>query len=307
MPKLSPLARMRLFPFLPPDPDSKENACPVARFPTLRLGDLIVDDEDSFSHVGLYGDLRALVEASDHRFMVLRSHVRQASWDRAAFLNLTFWHAAEPVDVLVDEHIAADVVGHVGWHLLASRHLAPAKTRGGGLAPATLLLSEAIASAFDMYLVGRLLGHRPESEFLQTQVPTMADVAEGAGMGEEAFEAMLESVSADPERAFEDLRALLFDAAMALYGCSDVEGAAKVLDDLEDRRFAPLLHHYELSNWVLDARAYGAAGDTGEQALGVDRTLREVPVALDWLEKHWVRPEVDRSTEKHPPRRARPR
>lgn len=279
----------------------------MAIFPTLKLGDLIVDDEDSFSHVALYGDLRALVEASDHRFMVLRKNVRQASWDRAAFLNLTYWHAAEPVDVLVDEHIAADVVGHVAWHLLASRNLAAEEPRRGGLAPATLLLSEAIASAFDMYLVGRLLGHRPDSEFLQTQVPAMADVAESAGMREEDFEAMLDTVSRDPERAFEDLRSLLFDAALALHACSDVAGAARVLDGLEDRRFAPLLHHYELSNWVLYSRAYGAAGDTGEQALAVDRTLREAPVALDWLEKHWVRPAVDGRAVMHPPRRASPR
>lgn len=281
----------------------------MANFPTLRLGDLIVDDEASFSHVGLYGDLRAIVEASDHEFMVLRRNVRQASWDRAAFLNLTYWHAAEPVDVLVDEHIAADVVGHVAWHLLASQNLAPSSEAAikGALAPATLLLSEAIASAFDMYLVGRLLGHRPDSDFLQTQVPAMADVAEGAGMGEEAFEAMLESVSADPERAFEDLRALLFDAALALHGCSDVAGAARVLDGLEDRRFAPLLHHYELSNWVLYSRAYGATGGTGEQALGLDRALREAPVALEWLEKHWVRPAVDRRAVMHPPRRGIPR
>lgn len=287
----------------------------MAIFPTLRLGDLIVDDEASFAHVALYGDLRTIVEASDHKFMVLRKNVQQASWDRAAFLNLTYWHAAEPVDVLVDEHIAADVVGHVAWHLLASEHLAgitgssgtPDSERKGALAPATLLLSEAIASAFDMYLVGRLLGHQPDSDFLQTQVPAMADVAEGAGMSEADFEAMLEAVSRDPERAFEDLRALLFDAALALHACSDMERAAKVLDGLEDRRFAPLLHHYELSNWVLYSRAYGAAGDTGERALGLDRTLREAPVALEWLEKHWVRPAVDRRAVTHPPRRARPR
>ena len=281
----------------------------MAIFPTLRLGDLIVDDEASFAHVSLYGDLRAIVEASDHKFMVLRKNVQQASWDRAAFLNLTYWHAAEPVDVLVDEHIAADVVGHVAWHLLASEHIAGTaeKDSKGALAPATLLLSEAIASAFDMYLVGRLLGHKPDSDFLQTQVPAMADVAEGAGMSEADFEAMLESVSQDPERAFEDLRALLFDAALALHGCSDVERAAKVLDGLEDRRFAPLLHHYELSNWVLYSRAYGAAGDTGERAARLDRTLREAPVALEWLEKHWVRPAVDRRAVLHSPRRARPR
>ncbi len=277
----------------------------MATFPSLKLTDLVIDDEASFSHVGLYADLHRVVVESDHRFLVLRGNVRRATWDRAAFLNLTFWHAHEPVDVLVDEHIAADVIGHVGWHLLAARHLAPEGARG--MAPATLLLSEAIASAFDLYLVGRLLGHRPDAEFLETQVPALAEQAEGAGMGEEAFEAMLQTIADDPERAFEDLRALLFDAAMALYGCEDAVTAARVLEGMEDRRFSEILHHYELSNWVLYCRAHGAPGEPEGPARDLDRTLREAPVALDWLEKNWVRPALDRGTVAHPSRRAKPR
>jgi hypothetical protein len=277
----------------------------VATFPSLKLADLVVDDEASFSHVGLYADLHRVVAESDHRFLVLHGNVRRATWDRAAFLNLTFWHALEPVDVLVDEHIAADVVGHVAWHLLAARNIAPEGS--GGMAPATLLLSEAIASAFDLYLVGRLLGHRPDSEFLETQVPAMAEQAVGAGMDEEAFEAMLQTIADDPERAFEDLRALLFDAATALYACEDAASAARVLEGMEDRRFSEILHHYELSNWVLYCRAYGAPGEPDRAARDLDRTLREAPVALDWLEKNWVRPALDRSTVTHPSRRAKPR
>ena len=39
--------------------------------------------------------------------------------------------------------------------------------------PEGFLLGESIASAFDMYLVGRLLGHSPDASFLETQVPAM--------------------------------------------------------------------------------------------------------------------------------------
>lgn len=276
----------------------------MAKLPTIRLADLVVDDEASFSHVGLYGDLRRVVAESDHRFLVLRGRVRRATWDRALFLNLTFWHAAEATDVLVDEHIPADVVAHVAWHLLAARHLA-----GEGRAPsaAAMLLSEAIASAFDLYLVGRLLGHRPDADFLQTQVPAMADCAESAGMSADDFEAMLAGVAEDPERAFEDLRALLFDAATALARCEDVADAALVLDGLEGRRFAPLLHHYELSNWVLYTRAYAAAEQESDPARAVDTALRSAPVALDWLDAHWVRPAIERGSQDAPARRPRPR
>ena len=67
----------------------------------------------------------------------------------------------------------ADVVAHAAWHYLAARALAPAA--GRSLSVDALFLGEAIASAFDVYLVGRLLGHAPRSTFLETQVPAMAE------------------------------------------------------------------------------------------------------------------------------------
>lgn len=279
--------------------------CAAVALPTARLDDLRVDDEASFSHVALYDDLRRVVAGSDHRFLLLRRNVRRATWDRALFLNLTFWNAALPVDVLVDEHIPADVVAHVGWHLLAARSLA--SPGGGPLTVPAMLLGEAIASAFDLYLVGRLLGHRPDADFLQTQVPAMADCAEAAGMSEGDFEAMLATVADDPDRAFEDLRALLFDAATALVACEDVASAALVLEGLEGRRFAPLLHHYELSTWILHARTYGAKEQGGDRARAIDEALRSAEVALDWLDEHWVRPEIERIAPDRSGRRVRTR
>lgn len=269
----------------------------MAKFPRLSLSDLIIDDEASFSHVELYSLLRAIVAGSDHRFVVLQGNVRRATWDRALFLNLTYWHAAEAREVLPDEHIAADVVAHIAWHRLAAANLAD---ESGRLSAESLLLSEAIASAFDLYLVGRLLGVRPDAEFLQTQVPAMADSAAGAGMSEEDFEQMLESVAADPERAFEDLRALLFDCAVALHGCDDLTGAALVLEKHENRRFIELLHHYELSNWILYCRAYGGQKLQEGRAKELDTALREAPVALDLLEARWVRPAALRLTQGEP-------
>ncbi|MBK8259123.1 MAG: hypothetical protein IPK82_41510 [Polyangiaceae bacterium] len=271
--------------------------------PTL-LTDLTIDDEGSFDHVALYADLKRVVEQSSHRFFVLRGRSRQTSWERAAFLNLTFWHADESMDVLVDKHIPADVVAHIAWHALASKHLS---TPGERPTVSALLVSEAIASAFDLYLVGRLLGHQPDSEFLTTQVPQMAECAENAGMTEAAFEDLLGGVAADPEKAFEDLRALLVDAAEGLYKCRGAEQAAGALDALEDRRFSAILHHYELSNWVLYARAYGRPSTDDDPARACDQMLRKSKVALDWLEEHWVRPALDAAPREHSSRRARPR
>jgi len=225
----------------------------------------------------------------DYRFKVPDGG---ATWNQVVFLNLTFWDPAAQGDVLADASLPADAVAHVAWHHVARRALGPSSSSADGL-----LFAEAIASAFDLYLVGRLLGHASESQFLDTQVPAMAEVADAAGLPEDRFEALLQAVSADPERAFEDLRALLFDAATALVACASVESAAAALVRFEGHRFAALLHHYELSNWILFARAYAPSALAPDPAVrAVDAALRAAPVALEWLEREWLTPHRSATT-----------
>ncbi len=215
-------------------------------------------------------------------------------------MNLTFWDASEGGDVLVDDAIPADVVAHVAWHDLTRRALAAAPGERRAPSAEGLFLGESIASAFDLYLVGRLLGHAPESEFLETQVPAMASIAESAGLNEDAFEALMAAVAADPERAFEDLRQLLFDASIALFRCRSTGEASDALAPFDARRFGALLHHYELSTWILYAKAYAAKPDPGsdasdaEAALAIDASLRGAPISLDWLTERWIRPDDPR-------------
>jgi hypothetical protein len=258
------------------------------RFRSLTLDELQIDDERSFKHVALYDALKQALRRDGYRFRVMTPG-RGASWDRALFLNLTFWDGGAQGDVLKDEHLDADVVAHVAWHHLAHKAL-EAKEKGAARTVPATLLAESIASAFDLYLVGRLLGHAPEASFLETQVPAMAEVAAAAGLNDDDFEELLEEVAADPDRAFEDLRALLFDVCTALLDCAGVVEAAEVIARFEGHRFAPLLHHYELSNWILSARALAgdraACGSAAAQA--VDEAIRRAPVALDWLEAAWL-------------------
>lgn len=254
------------------------------------LDELEIEDEASFGHVALYEDLKNVVLRTKCRFRVLPQADAQR-WDRALFLNLTFWGASDGGDVLVDEVIPADVVTHVAWHRLAASALVDAA--GGAPSAADLFLGEAIASAFDVYLVGRLLGHSPESTFLASQVPAMAESASQAGLSDDDFEALLGGVADDPERAFEDLRELLFDATTALTKCVGPDDASKTISRFDSHRFAPILHHYELSNWILYARAYAKSDvASSDRASGVDRELRNAPVALDWLAKNWVAPNL---------------
>ena len=267
-------------------PAMTKGAAPALEARTI--DELVIEDERSFRHVGLYADLKEILRRDAYRVRVLPESLA-GRWDRALFLNLTFWGNAGG-DVLDGDHIPADVVAHAAWHHLAARALA--SEAGAPLSAEALFLGEAIASAFDVYLVGRLLGHAPESSFLETQVPAMAEAAAAAGVTDEEFEAMLDGIARDPERAFEDLRALLTDATIALVTCESADAALGVLAPFDAHRFGPLLHRYELSNWVLYARAYaGAALGPDPRVREVDRALRgEKVVAIDWLTTSWVEP-----------------
>jgi hypothetical protein len=254
------------------------------RFRSLVLDDLHIEDERSFRHVGLYDELKQALRRDGYRFRVPEG--APVSWDRVVFLNLTFWDLGEQGDVLSTAAIPADVITHVAWHHLARKALERA---GAGVSADALFFGEAIASAFDMYLVGRLLGHAPDAQFLETQVPAMAEVAAAAGLSDEAFEALLQGIAADPERAFEELRQLLFDAATALVAARGVDEAAAVLGRFDGHRFGALLHHYEMSNWVLYARAYASEARAPDPAVrALDAALRAAPVSLGWLEREWL-------------------
>jgi hypothetical protein len=247
---------------------------------------ITIDDEGSFRHVGLYADLKEILRRERYGVRILPKPLENR-WDRALFLNLTFWGKDAGGDVLERDRIPADVVAHMAWHHLAARAL--------GTSADALFLGEAIASAFDVYLVGRLLGHAPESSFLESQVPAMAEAADAAGLSDEGFEATLDAIARDPDRAFEDLRALLFDVTTALVACDGAEDALAALAAFDGHRFASLLHRYELSNWVLYARAYagGALGpDDGVRA--IDRALRSAAASIDWLTAEWVTPALRR-------------
>jgi len=268
------------------------------QFRLVTLDDLTIDDRASFAGDAIYARLEAIVRRSGQRFRIPEGG-QTVSWDRALFLNLTYWNEDEGADVLTDDHIPADVVAHVGWHHVVSRELA--RRRSGSSAAtgpaqpsaAALFLGESIASAFDLYLVGRLLERAPDCDFVTTQIPLMAECAEEAGLPQAGFSALIEEVVRQPERAFEDLRALLVDAATTLVACPTATQAQAALEGFADRRFAPLLHHYQLSNWILYARAYADPLVTDPVASEVDRALRSAPVALEWLDRHFLEAPID--------------
>jgi hypothetical protein len=261
-------------------------------FRTVSLDELTIDDEPSLRSVALYGRLKQALRRSGYRFSIPAAGTK-ASWDRVLFLNLTYWGGPRAGDVLPDDHIPADVVAHVAWHHLANRRLGPRQDAPARPATAAvLMLAESIASAFDLYLVGRLLVTAPECDFITTQVPMMAACAEAAGLPAATFATLMEDVSREPERAFEEMRALLLDVVTALLSCTDADQAEEALNGFAARRFEPLLHHFELSNWILYARAHAAPPSPGDAVVAaLDAALRAAPIALDWLADHWLAPD----------------
>ncbi len=253
-------------------------------FEARTLDQLTIDDAASFKHVALYADLESVLRRDRYPFRVLPAS-QAGRWDRALCLNLTFWGSDGGGDVLVDDRIPADVVAHVAWHHLASRAL-PVSPREPQTSDA-MFLAESIASAFDVYLVGRLLGHAPRSSFLETQVPAMADAAAEAGASDADFEALLSDLASDPDAAFGDLRALLFDVSRQIVRCASAEDALAVFESADRHRFAMLLHRFELSNWALYARAYAACRTVPDpRVTAVDERLREGGLA--WLASAWL-------------------
>jgi len=253
---------------------------------TVSLEQLTIDDEAAFAGVPLYPRLKEVLRRSGHRFYVPAPGT-PASWDRALFLNLTYWNGEEGADVLCDEHLAADVVTHIAWHHLVGEQVA--RAAGAARSATAMLFAESIASAFDLHMLGRLWREAPGSEFVTTQVPIISEVAQEAGMTDDDFATLMTDVSDDPDRAFEDLRQLLFDAATSLLACRDVIEAQAQLERLAAHRFGALLHHYQLSNWILYSRAYATPAPAVDEVVrGFDARLRKEPAALRWLAENWV-------------------
>jgi hypothetical protein len=116
----------------------------------------------------------------------------------------------------------------------------------------------------------------------------MAEVAAAAGRSPEDFEALLHRMAEDPEGSFEELRELLFDVSIGLLYAGDVDRAEEVLSSLQGHVFAPILHHYDLSIWVLYARAHGTDLKQHAPLRKLDAKLREEARPLEWLVQHWL-------------------
>jgi hypothetical protein len=258
----------------------------AAGLTTRTVDELSIQDERAFRHVPLYAALKDALRRDGYMFRVLPR--ASARWNHALLLNLTYW-GGEGGDIIESDRVPADVIAHAAWHHLAARAVRGSVRAARGASSArpsceALFFGESIASAFDVYLVGRLLSASPRSAFLATQVPAMAAVAHDAGSPAKRFAALLETMARDPEASFESLRELLYDTALALVAAPAADDAHAILAHAAAHPFGALLHRYELSNWVLYARAYAArAVREVTRVRTFDEALRRAGRPLEWL------------------------
>lgn len=244
-----------------------------------RLSELTIRDERTFRHIALYERLKQRLLDDGYTFRVAAEPGGAEDWARALFLNLTYWKGDGGDDVLAEWALDADVVAHAAWHHAVGALLA----QDGPPSADALLFGEAVASAFDLYLLGRTFGRTRSSTFLDSAVPALIEAAMNAGLDEQAADALIQGVVDDPDAAFESLRALLFDVTTALVGCRDVDAAAAVLASVREHPFEPILHHYELSNWVLYAQAHSSSVAPDARVRALDAAMRAAPASVDWL------------------------
>jgi len=245
------------------------------------LGALKITDEGAFEGLPLYQRLRESLIDDGVSFYVAEGAI--AHEDAARVLNLAYWDPEADAEVLSEASLSADQLAHNAWHRVAYGKLGAAAA-----SPAGLLLAESIASASDLYWVGRLIGHAEGSEFLETQVPAMTDAAFAAGFDEADVERLLTEAAQDPTRAFEALRQLLFDTSMRLYRAQSLVDASACLSEAAAHPMGPLLHHYEISTWILFNRAYADRAAPDDEARRVDAELRAAPDAIAWLYDSWL-------------------
>jgi hypothetical protein len=244
------------------------------------LKSMRIPNERAFLRMPFYPALKQALQRYSFRILPAQQRHR---WDLALALNLTFWSAEGGGDIVVSQTIEPDVIAHIAWHHLTHRALA-----GTPQSADAMILGESIASAFDLFMLGHLLRTAPNSNFVTTQVSAMAETCNAAGLSARGFERLLAKVASDPEAAFKSLRELLFDCTTELLACSTAEQALRVFEHIAKHEYAPLLHRYELSNWVLYCRAY-AAKKQNPAARKIDQALRKTPSPLTWLTTNWLR------------------
>ena len=165
---------------------------------SVPVSELTIVDEQSFETLALYRALRTRMDEAEPVFLITDPNGDEG--ERARLLNLGFWDPSSFMEVLTEPVITADQLAHNALHHCGYGALGDAARSLEGL-----LLVESIASAMDIYWLGRLLAEAPYAEFLESQVPAISEAASGAGASSGSSLIYCNWLE-NPPKAFGDLR-----------------------------------------------------------------------------------------------------
>lgn len=158
-------------------------------------------------------------------------------------VNLLQWQVDQQLEYLDGDAVAADQVVHFALHHLWHRRI-------GSDHPFDLLFAECMASASDLYLLGKLSNGGEETDFLVDTLDSFGSYYE-IYSSESRLEKLVARILENPYQTMSAAVDYLFRLGVALLSPQiNLEALARFQDDL----LYPLAHHYNISNWILTIR-----------------------------------------------------
>jgi hypothetical protein len=176
---------------------------------------------------------------ANHRFAVIAE-----GRGMARLLNLLCWDAASGTEFLDDQEMPADQAIHMAIHQVIERDL-------GSTTPEHMLLAETIASASDLYLLGKLAKAGEETAFVTETMESFSFYYETYAAKAEHLETLLQAVLTSPFMAMSQVADFLFETGLLLF---QPLSNAEALRACTAHAFYPLIHHYNITNWIMAIR-----------------------------------------------------
>ena len=163
----------------------------------------------------------------------------------ARLINLVHWDVDARREYVDGTGIHADQVIHLAVHHVLS-HLSGSDT------PHAMLFAECLASATDLYLVGKLARVGHETDFVRDTLESFGMYYDMYAGDENAMETLITSLVDAPFQAMVRAADYLYRFGGRLLNPT-VEYVP--LRDMESHYYYPLTHHYNMANWMLTIRA----------------------------------------------------
>lgn len=163
----------------------------------------------------------------------------------ARIINLIQWEAAETTEYFDGEGIYFDQALHAAIH-----HVMDLQPNANN--PFAMLAAECLASASDLFLLGTLSQAGQETDFLIDTMDSFYSYYElYCGEDQDPLKNLLNEVVENPLKTMSDVASYLYTfTSPLLYNEPHIQD----LLDLQENDFYPLIHHYNISNWVLNIR-----------------------------------------------------